>query len=259
MFLQSSNLVKRKKLTNNEDSKIKEQQVLVVSKDVKKSAHKKLEVKLSPSLLTRAIEGLSIAQKEWVTSTGFGSLLHFNLLKYPTHIGYCIVNNFDASSSTLVVDDQKFKMTEDDVNRIMGFPRGQLEICFKEDETLKQDWRKQFGGSTDLARVSVSTLVDKIIETKVVDRNFKLNFFIVVVSILIHGPYNSYVRQGLLGVQCNLDHFYKYNWCKYVLDSFRESPAVLSGEKQVRAYSGSLAVLMVSSSVLICFFHINVI
>ena len=90
-----------------------EDQVVVFVKNTDKIVRKgrKLLMKFSPALFCDMIRNLSSSQREWVSRTGFGSILNFRLQNYPKYLSYNIVNNFDSDSCSIVVEGETLKIS----------------------------------------------------------------------------------------------------------------------------------------------------
>ena len=90
-----------------------EDQAVVFVKNTDKIVRKgrKLLMKFSPALFCDMIRNLSSFQREWVSRTGFGSILNFRLQNYPKYLSYNIVNNFDSDSCSIVVEGETLKIS----------------------------------------------------------------------------------------------------------------------------------------------------
>lgn len=90
----------------------------------------KLFMKLSPSLFCDMIKNLSVSQREWISQTGFGSILNFDLQSYPKYLSYSVVNNFDYDSCCIVIDGRSIEVSDVDVHDVLGLPLGPQKIPF---------------------------------------------------------------------------------------------------------------------------------
>lgn len=87
-------------------------------------------IRLQPKIFTDTIRILSDEQRKWVRSTGFGSLLSFEMEKYPKSILKILVSSYDPDTSSLNIKEKNFIVTEDSVHKIIGLPRGSHLIQF---------------------------------------------------------------------------------------------------------------------------------
>ena len=202
-------------------------------------------IKLSPSLFTNLVQNLTESQREWVISTGFGCILDFNLTSYPKYLGYSLVNSFVSNDCSIVLDKRTIKITDKDVHRILGLPLGTIPVPFVNSKQLSKEWRKQFKNTDKAFRVGVKDVLDAIKDSTRVDVNFKKNFILVLICFLIQPSSNSYIRQNFLGICCDLDKCFQYNWCQLVVSYLKESSKVWLRNTETRFYTGSLSFLLV--------------
>lgn len=202
-------------------------------------------MKMSPELFCEMIENLSLCQKEWVSSTGFGSILQFELHSYPKYLSYSIVKNFVSESCSVVVEGKTLQITESDVQRVLGFPLGTKSIPFVKSDSLAKEWRRQYGDKPKAFRVAVKNVVAAIKDSTVADVNFKKNFISLLMCFFFQAPSNSYIRQKLLGFCCELDSCFNYNWCEFVIKCLKKSTKNWLRNTETRYYTGSLPFLLV--------------
>ncbi|WOH11390.1 hypothetical protein DCAR_0830874 [Daucus carota subsp. sativus] len=179
--------------------------------------------------------------------TGFGSILNFRLQKYPKYMSYNIVNNFDSDSCSIVVDGETLKISQNDVHCVLGFPLGPKSIPFVNSEPLAKEWRRQYSGSEDSSRVVVKDVLAAVRDSTIVDINFKKNFISLMICFLVQAPSNSYIRLKLLGLCCELDRCFEYNWCEFVVNCLKKSNKVWRRNTGTKFYTGSLPFLLLTS------------
>lgn len=209
------------------------------------TGHQKLRMKLNPRNFDEVMESLTPAQKKWVSDTGFESLLTFKMSSYPVILGFNLVSSFNPVKCSLNINGEEHVITEKDVHNILGLPRGSRKVEFLADKLVKRDWRKQFVKKGDHARVNIKKVIERVSQSKALDRNFKLNFICLVDIMLMKNPDNSFVRQKFLGFSGKLDECKKYNWCEYLLSTLKSSHDVWLRNKNTRFYTGSLPFLLV--------------
>src|SRR3954464_2082182 len=81
-------------------------------------------IRVSPKTITAIIDRLSDFQKNWFMKTGFKDLLSFSLTQVPHELAYKLVGAYDIETQSLELGDKKTHITEKDVERVLGFPRG---------------------------------------------------------------------------------------------------------------------------------------
>ena len=191
------------------------------------------------------VQKLTQSQREWVTSTGLGSILDFNLTSYPKYLGYGVVKSFVSDDCCILVDKRIIKITKNDVHRILGLPLGASSMPFVNSQSLSKECRKQYRDIEGCFRVKVIDVVNALKESTMVDTNFKKNFILVLICFFIQAPSNSYVRKNFLGLCFDLDKCFKYNWCELVVRYLKVSSKVLLRNTETRFYTGSLSFMLV--------------
>lgn len=209
----------------------------------------KLFMKLNPTFFCDMIESLSSSQKDWVTKTGFGSILDFNLHSYPKYLSYIVVKNFDCDSCGIMVDNKILQITENDVHRVLGLPIGPKSVPFIKSDSLAREWRKQYSDNKDPFRVAVKDVLSVVKDSTLSDENFKKNFISLMFCFFFQPPSNSFIRQKLLRFCCNLDRCFDYNWCEFVISCLKKTTRFWLQKDETEYYTGPLPLLLVCTSV----------
>ena len=81
-------------------------------------------------MLVEALSSLTQDQKSWICSTGFGSILSFELKEYPPEISRFLLIAFEPNPPLLRLDVSTFHVTEQDVREILGLPIGEADVDF---------------------------------------------------------------------------------------------------------------------------------
>nr|GMC77925.1 hypothetical protein DM860_011184 [Ipomoea batatas] len=170
----------------------------------------------------------------------FASLFHLQIDNLPTRMGYWLDQNYNPRNSTLyLADGTGVSITEQDVELVLGFPRGDIKI---------EKWSRAH--STDL--LEWKGLVDKsargylysdVIKAMLSCEDgglwFKRHFILLVCSLFIDTPQNGYVRPHIFHHLVDVDQIKNLNWCDYVLRSLMDSQ--LAWAKSSKAlFTGSL-------------------
>ncbi|KAK1356824.1 hypothetical protein POM88_050080 [Heracleum sosnowskyi] len=161
---------------------------------------KKLLIRVYPSTFSKVIDGLSNAQKEWVSKVGFGSLLSFSLRAIPHEIGINFVWWFDHLNYEMSFGkDRKIKIGEEDVNDILGLPRGKKEVEYKtkkkKDDEKVQEWREKFPMRKDDSKITEKMICDAIGRSEDADLFFKQNFMVLMTNLFVRTNKSSFVDQ----------------------------------------------------------------
>ncbi|KAK1356830.1 hypothetical protein POM88_050086 [Heracleum sosnowskyi] len=161
---------------------------------------KKLLIRVYPSTFSKVIDGLSNAQKEWVSKVGFGSLLSFLLRAIPHEIGINFVWWFDHLNYEMSFGkDRKIKIGEEDVNDILGLPRAKKEVEYKtkkkKDDEKVQEWREKFPMRKDDLKITEKMICDAIGRSEDADLFFKQNFMVLMTNLFVRTNKSSFVDQ----------------------------------------------------------------
>ncbi|KAL1831209.1 hypothetical protein ACET3Z_000860 [Daucus carota] len=211
----------------------------------KKDFENWLLVRFQPKVLTDAIKSLSANQRQWVKKTGFSSILSFRMNQYPQALGYNIVKSFQTIPTCLTFGGNNISITDDDVNEVLGLPKGQYGVQFMRSTHIEDMWRDQFKHLGRVGwKITANMVGDAIKKTKEVDRMFKLNFLVLLHNVLIEGPTNPYVRQTMLGFAGDLDNCYNYNWCRLLISQLKIASISWNENPETKYYTGSVPFLV---------------
>ena len=206
-----------------------------------------LLVRYQPKVFADAVRSLSPIQKKWMKSTGISSLLSFRMNQYPQALCYHIASCFDVNLSALVFDNVTIPITEEDVNEVIGLPRGGRTVQVIRSSHIEDIWREQFKEYIKHGwKVTENMVCDAIKNSNQADRLFKLNFMVLMYNILMEGPTNPYVKQNILGFSGNLDQCGNYNWCSYLVAQLRDAVLTWNEKPDSKYFTGSLPMLVVS-------------
>ncbi|XP_047326469.1 uncharacterized protein LOC124930148 [Impatiens glandulifera] len=156
----------------------------------------------------------------------------------PREISHYLVRQFDYSKCAFTLENgEEVKIEEEDVQMILGLPRGELDIIEYEnietDDKLKA-FRTRWGNP-----VNGAPLVPmKMIENKAADNNFKIDFVLFMVSYFLWCDHLSQVsRHRILKSISDVDNIKKFNWCKFVFEGLVNSCEKWKGNEK-RHYQG---------------------
>src|SRR4051812_41327832 len=99
---------------------------------------------MSPRLLAKAIAKMSTKQRTWLAKTGFRNLLGFSFSSTPHDLAYKILMTYNIENQCLELGEKRIQLTEEDVTRVLGFPRGSKQVQFTKDSAMAKAWEAQF-------------------------------------------------------------------------------------------------------------------
>ncbi|KAI3717572.1 hypothetical protein L1987_69274 [Smallanthus sonchifolius] len=151
---------------------------------------KKLLLRCAPGNLINLLHNLTKSQRKVVEEIGFGKTLLLKLHTIPASLGYWLLQNYDPSTDILNDGANEYKLTTSLINEIFGIPNGETQVTQmskpKTYDPVVKEWRSQFDDEMQKKqkKISVSDLVDYLKKTDDSGRMFKLNFMVVLMSII---------------------------------------------------------------------------
>lgn len=155
----------------------------------------KVNMRAYPSTFPSVVEGLSPAQKDWVTKAGFEHLLSFSMMgkMFPHFLAINCLWWYDHNEGYMSLHPKRqLQVTEEDVFDVLGLPRGDLSVSFEGDNERMGQWKEQFPGKL-ASRVTEKDVRDKIGLSTVADDNFKQNFMVLMTNLFIKSNKTSFV------------------------------------------------------------------
>lgn len=202
-----------------------------------------LERKFSPSIIRAICKNFTEEQANWVKSSGFRDLLDFDMKCYAHKLGYNLVQAFDVERCELVLKCGTIEIDERLVHNVLGLPMGESVLTASGPEPNVDVWGEQFDRKAG-CKISPLTVKTKLLESKVADRFFKLNFLVMFYNFFIEGHQNRYLNRDALRLDLNLDGCAQYNWCHLLIDKLQSSYTYWVAERK-RSFTGSLPFLIV--------------
>ncbi|XP_057780048.1 uncharacterized protein LOC130998650 [Salvia miltiorrhiza] len=151
---------------------------------------------------------------------GFGHLLEMRVRFLPTQMAYWLMENFDYKTSELLIDDNvKIKVTEDDVCRVFGFPKGGEEInrfLYSACNALSMQWVSLFN-VRHRDNIKIKAVLDKMLGEVDGGPWFKRHFLIAMQFSLIESYPNGTVHPFVMRCLEDLNVVRKWNWAGYML------------------------------------------
>ena len=114
-------------------------------------------------MLVRVLSSLSDDQKSWISSTGFDSIISFELNEYPVKLSEYLLSSFEPNPSVLRINEQIFEIGEEDVHEIMGFPRGPADVGFINNVCVKKVGEKFSGRQNNVIKSLLPNFAELLI------------------------------------------------------------------------------------------------
>ncbi|XP_057802154.1 uncharacterized protein LOC131017418 [Salvia miltiorrhiza] len=185
----------------------------------------KLNTRTCVAALFDGLKLMNNPQKESVKKMGFGVILELSIREIPGRMAYWVLDHFNYESGELEISpEKKIKVTEDDVYRVFGVPRGNKEIeLFERTETndLFVEW-VTFFGQRGKDSIKIGAVVEKMLDCTDGGTWFKRHFMIVVAFCMFESTTNGTVHPFILNCLVNLDKLWEWNWASYVMRSLSD-------------------------------------
>src|SRR5436190_18311908 len=94
------------------------------------------KVRVSAKTLIQAVDCLTKEQRKWVKDAGFEHLLDFSITTYPNEVAYKLLWTVDTNELALKLKDKTIHISDADVERVLGFPRGERAVTLTNDATV---------------------------------------------------------------------------------------------------------------------------
>lgn len=166
---------------------------------------------------------------------------------HPQALGYYLALHFRPEITSLCFQNKSIPISHDDVNEVLGLPKGCNSLVFMKNPHIVERWRQQFISTKRVGwKITANMVSDAIKNSSTADTMFKLNFLVLMSNILIEGPKNPYVKHTMLHFAGDLDECNKYNWCEYLITNLVKAGKSWIVDPQTKRYTSSLPFLVVS-------------
>ncbi|XP_057774966.1 uncharacterized protein LOC130993945 [Salvia miltiorrhiza] len=198
-----------------------------------------LNTRTTPAAFHDALLKLNDAQMSAVRDIGFGSILDLKVKDLPGGLGYWILKKFNPQTFEIEVDAmRRFKVTESDVYRVFGFPRGKQFIeVFQRQSTsdIFEQWFLFFGVD-NRDKIKIGVVLKHMLACKSGGTWFKRHFMIAMGFSLFENCPNGTVHPFILGCLKDLTGLRRWNWAEYMLSSLKQHTCSwMKGESSVYA------------------------
>ena len=186
-------------------------------------------------------------KSEWVKQSGFGDLLDFTITLIPHDVACKLLWMVDTNELAIKLDEKTIQITESDVERVLGFPRGSRPVTLSNIGIEVRCWQNQFD-KIQPSRIRQTDILNKIITEKTASNHFKRNFLLVVANTLISPSKDSNANKELAYFSGDWDGLYEYNWCAYVLTNLKKSIEIWKTDPE-KIFTGPLLFIVVSIAI----------
>ncbi|KAK9053285.1 hypothetical protein SSX86_029918 [Deinandra increscens subsp. villosa] len=211
-----------------------------------KKASKNANLRCSSGNLTIVINNLSDGQKKDVKEMGFGNLLNLSIHSIPTAFGYFLLKNYDSETDILNDGENKIKISSELIKEVFQIPNGGKEVEQVErahpSNHVVREFRSQFGKNS--GRLFCKKFSDNFKRLKDSGRMFKLNFLVMVFTVLAEVMMSNTVNQRFLMSVTKQTNVKKLNWCDYIMFCLRKTRQFWA-QDETELYAGPLVILVV--------------
>src|SRR4051812_27363116 len=104
------------------------------------------KVRVYTMTLIRDVDSLSNDQRKWVKDAGFGDLLDFSITIIPYEVAYKLLWTVNTNELAIKLDNKTIDISDADVERVLGFPRGERAVPLTNDANVVRNWQNHFEG-----------------------------------------------------------------------------------------------------------------
>ncbi|CAH9086994.1 unnamed protein product [Cuscuta europaea] len=189
-------------------------------------------------------------QKNEVEKFGFGSLLSLNIPEMPSKLAYWVVRSFDPKNCKLTGCDDILQVKGEDVQLVLGFPRGSKSIVKKNmlaKCAVLHEWRALFPKNEN--QITPTEVCKAMLECTQGGIWFIRHFLLLLISVVIDSYQNGYVNHQILNNLETIEGIKELNWCEYVMSTLIENRKAWENKK-FRIFIGLILILMVRCNAL---------
>ncbi|XP_057803571.1 uncharacterized protein LOC131018895 [Salvia miltiorrhiza] len=227
-------LKRRRRFNQQKDATCKRRGALKINQEEEPVKFPSLYTRTTPSSFYDALQQLNDDQKKAVHDIGFGSILSLQVKKLPCRLAYWILEKFDERRCELELDGgSRVKITEDDVYRVYGFPKGTETIPIFSRATnnaLCEQWAAFFGFAS-CEKIKIGLVLREMLDCTTGGTWFKHHFMIAMAHTLIHSCTSGTVHPYILRCLENVGTLKRWNWAEYVLQTLIDNKISWVGDE----------------------------
>ncbi|TVU13656.1 hypothetical protein EJB05_37076 [Eragrostis curvula] len=210
-------------------------------KKLKKSMEKRQRIEREPKeIFTRfsvtsfsnVISALNYDQKKVLQNYGFGSLLTFDKCYVPSKFVKWVAHSVDHKSGDIILDGKVISLTRESLHMVLELPMGSKPFPIN-TEAGKSRVFCLFGLSS---MPLTSFFADKILKHEDMSEEQLVICFVLVAMSSFLCP-NTCLKpsQNYFGVFEDIDKFFEYDWCGYIIDWLLNKIKTFNMGKQITA------------------------
>ncbi|KAG6392635.1 hypothetical protein SASPL_146859 [Salvia splendens] len=205
----------------------------------------RLLVKRKPLFFVDAISQLNEAQINSVNEMGFESVLHYIIDYIPSRLAFSLLKSFDEEKCKIkLCNGKKIHITEEDVELVYGFPRGDIAYCrekWKSNVPFMRELAEQC--DTKPANVNHKAVEQLMLADQEGGPQFKRLFLVLLESALIEPSTCGMIKSKIGEIVDDLDNVRNINWCSYTISVLKFAMENWS-KTEKNAFAGPLPFLM---------------
>lgn len=178
-----------------------------------------LRTRMSPHSLFKALNNLSVLQKNCLFDIGFGKLYKMPCDGLAAHIGYYVVDNFDPITMTLKLQNAVIKITPQLIHDMLGIPFGGINLFdlpfIPDDHRLLVSWFSQFP-SGKAKSVRPTEISEIIVNSSEAGMLFKQNFLMLFLNTMAECNNGGICNTTVLNYVDEQVAIEDIDWCEYV-------------------------------------------
>ena len=101
--------------------------------------------------------------------TGFEKVLFFNIKEYPQPLSFLISKSYNPIDSSISIGENIINFSEDDVQNVLGWPKGELMFENSYNIEYTNVWRSQFKDYMYPHKISADVICDALKLSELVD------------------------------------------------------------------------------------------
>ncbi|KAL6497609.1 hypothetical protein OROHE_027238 [Orobanche hederae] len=178
---------------------------------------------------------------------GFQAVRDLNINTIPSRLAYWVVDNFNHNSSELLLTgNRRILVTEDDVTRVYGFPRGKrfVQRFQKKDESQLFNEMMDYISDTQRHKITIKKLHEAALSCIDGGAWFKRLFTVAIQATFMEITANGYVSPFILNCLSYVNRIKDWNWSAYVMRSLIENKTAYA-EENASHFVGPLLFIMV--------------
>ncbi|KAG6385611.1 hypothetical protein SASPL_154447 [Salvia splendens] len=205
----------------------------------------RLLVKRKPLFFVEAISQLNEAQINSVKEIGFESVLHYKIEYIPSRLAFSLLKSFDEEKCKIkLYNGKKIHITEEDVELVYGFPRGNITY-YREKWKSNAPFMRELAEQCDTkpGNVNHKAVEQLMLADKEGGPQFKRLFLVLLESALIEPSTCGMIKSKIGEIVDDLDNVRNINWCSYTISVLKFAIDNWS-KTEKNAFAGPLPFLM---------------